>query len=46
MGIEWIEANMCGDIAPYKYALEDFGLVRSDVEKRLAAYRAAFVERK
>lgn len=41
---EWIEANKREDRAPHKYALEDFGLVRSDVEQRFAAYRAAFLE--
>ena len=43
---EWIEANKREDRAPHKYALEDFGLVRSDVEQRFAAYRAAFLEGK
>lgn len=42
---EWVEANKREDRAPHKYALEDFGLVRSDVEQRFAAYRAAFLER-
>lgn len=41
---EWIEANKREDRAPHKYALEDFGLVRADVEQRFAAYRAAFLE--
>ena len=40
---EWIEANKREDRAPHKYALEDFGLVRADVEQRFAAYRAAFL---
>lgn len=40
---EWIEANKREDRAPHKYALEDFGLDRSDVERRFAAYRAAFL---
>ena len=40
---EWIEANKREDRAPHRYALEDFGLVRSDVEQRFAAYRAAFL---
>ncbi|MGN7930689.1 sulfotransferase family protein [Sphingopyxis sp. 22461] len=40
---EWTEANKREDRAPHKYALEDFGLVRSDVEQRFAAYRAAFL---
>ncbi|WP_444808488.1 sulfotransferase family protein [Sphingopyxis sp.] len=40
---EWIEANKREDRAPHKYALEDFGLDRSDVEQRFAAYRAAFL---
>jgi hypothetical protein len=40
----WIEASKREDRAPHKYALEDFGLVRSDVEQRFAAYRAAFLE--
>jgi hypothetical protein len=39
-------ANKREDRAPHKYALEDFGLVRSDVEQRFAAYRAAFLEGK
>jgi len=43
---EWIEANKREDRAPHKYALEDFGLVRSDIEQRFAAYRAAFLEGK
>ncbi len=43
---EWIEANKREDRAPHKYALEDFSLVRSDVEQRFAAYRAAFLEGK
>lgn len=43
---EWIEANKREDRAPHKYALEDFDLVRSDVEQRFAAYRAAFLEGK
>lgn len=43
---EWIEANKREDRAPHKYALEDFGLVRSDVEQIFAAYRAAFLEGK
>ncbi len=40
---EWTEANKREDRAPHKYALEDFGLDRSDVEQRFAAYRAAFL---
>jgi hypothetical protein len=43
---EWIEANGREDRAPHKYALEDFDLVRSDVEQSFAAYRAAFLEGK
>ena len=42
---EWVETNKREDRAPHKYALEDFGLLRSDVEQRFAAYRAAFLER-
>lgn len=40
---EWTEANKREDRAPHKYALEDFGLDRSGVEQRFAAYRAAFL---
>ena len=40
----WIEASKREDRVPHKYALEDFGLVRSDAEQRFAAYRAAILE--
>ena len=41
---EWVEANKREDRAPHKYALEDFGLQKADVERRFGDYRAAFIE--
>ncbi len=41
---EWVEANRREDRAPHKYALEDFGLTREQVERDFASYRAVFLD--
>jgi hypothetical protein len=41
---EWVEANKREDRAPHRYALEDFGLTREQVEQDFADYRAHFLQ--
>ena len=41
---DWVEANRREDRAPHKYALEDFGLGRAEVERDFAIYRAKFLD--
>jgi hypothetical protein len=41
---DWVEANRREDRAPHKYALEDFGLTKPEVERDFADYRAAFLD--
>ena len=43
---EWVEANKREGRAPHRYALEDFGLTREQVEHDFADYRAAFLNEK
>jgi hypothetical protein len=40
---EWVEANKREDRAPHRYALEDFGLTREQVEQDFADYRATYL---
>ena len=40
---EWIEANKREDRAPHKYTLEEYGLDKSEIERKFAAYRRAFL---
>lgn len=42
---DWIEANRREDRAPHKYALEDFGLERGEIERDFAAYRVAYLDK-
>jgi len=43
---EWVEANKREDRAPHRYALEDFGLTREQVEQDFADYRATYLGEK
>ncbi|MBO9378007.1 sulfotransferase [Sphingomonas histidinilytica] len=40
---EWVEANKREDRAPHRYALEDFGLTREQIERDFADYRATYL---
>jgi len=41
---EWIEANKREDRAPHKYTLEEYGLEKSEIERKFDAYRRAFLQ--
>lgn len=43
---EWVEANKREGRAPHRYALEDFGLTREQVEQDFADYRVAYLGEK